>query len=38
MSSYVGYESIDRELSLISLGILEDSGWYIINYDYADIP
>jgi hypothetical protein len=38
VSDYIGNESIERVLSSIGLAILEDSGWYIVNYQVASLP
>jgi hypothetical protein len=34
-SNYVGVEGIDRQLSAITLAILDDSGWYTVDYSFA---
>lgn len=32
MSDYVGNEGVERKLSRMTLALLEDSGWYTVNY------
>ncbi len=35
LSDYTGLELIERKMSRITLSILEDTGWYTVDYSYA---